>query len=245
VAGRVDEHVGTHGAWRPSVIVDPRPFERAGELLRAAIATVLAESSRVKLAIPGGSALEAVCWAHSHLTWEWRRVVLTWVDERCVPVADDASNRGEAIRRGLLAWPAGSASEDGPDFVLPLFEDDESPAAALRRVRALWSSELAEGLDIAVLGMGADGHVASLFPSADPQPTADWVAHVADSPKPPSSRITLTRAALATARHLILVAAGEEKREALDRLVAGDPALPAQGLAGLKIVTDIEPAAQA
>ena len=66
------------------------------------------------------------------------------------------------------------------------------------------------------------------------------MTHVADSPKPPSDRITLTRAALATARHVILVAAGEAKRDAIRRLLSGDPELPAQGLEGMVIVTDVE-----
>ena len=69
------------------------------------------------------------------------------------------------------------------------------------------------------------------------------MAHVVDSPKPPPSRITLTRAALATAGRTVLVATGEAKREALARLLSGDPALPAQGLRGMVVVTDLELAA--
>jgi 6-phosphogluconolactonase len=224
---------------QPSWVIDPRPFDRAGELLLAAVTAVLAEKERVRLAIPGGSALEAVCMARQRLKEQWRRVVLTWVDERCVGVEDEASNRGEAARRGLVAFGNGREVGVAPALVVPLFEDGESPAGAVRRVRSVWKSELAEALDIALLGMGPDGHIASLFPSSRSLPNEDWVAHVADSPKPPADRITLTRAALATARHLILVAAGEEKRQALDRLMAGDPALPACGLEGLVVVTDV------
>jgi 6-phosphogluconolactonase len=101
------------------------------------------------------------------------------------------------------------------------------------------SRRFSNSLDVALLGMGPDGHVASLFPCLPP-PAAGWVAHVSNSPKPPADRITLTRAALATARHAILVAVGESKRDALRRLVSGDPRLPASGLAGLVIVTDLD-----
>ena len=66
------------------------------------------------------------------------------------------------------------------------------------------------------------------------------VAHVADSPKPPADRVTLTRRALDTARFVILVAIGESKRDALKRLVSGDETLPAHGLKGLVVVTDLE-----
>jgi 6-phosphogluconolactonase len=98
--------------------------------------------------------------------------------------------------------------------------------------------------------MGADGHVASLFPDL-PAPATDcsgsdaglahvaYVAYVPDAPKAPPRRITLTREALACARHTLLVAAGEEKRSALERLCAGDPELPATGLTGLVVVTDL------
>jgi 6-phosphogluconolactonase/glucosamine-6-phosphate isomerase/deaminase len=64
--------------------------------------------------------------------------------------------------------------------------------------------------------------------------------HVPDSPKPPADRITLTRRALETAKTSLLVAIGEPKREALTRLIGGDASLPAWGLPGLVIVTDLD-----
>ena len=236
----MDESQSAREARQPSLIVDARPFDRAGELLAAALTTVLAEKEHARLAIAGGSALEAVCQARLRLVGAWRRIHLTWVDERCVPVADEGSNRGAAARRGLLAVGDGREAGSGPGLVLPLYKDGETPEDALRRVRLGWKADFAEGLDVSLLGMGPDGHVASLFPSSPSRPTDAWATHVADSPKPPSDRITLTRSALATARHVILVAAGEAKRDAIRRLLSGDPELPAQGLEGMVIVTDVE-----
>ena len=104
---------------------------------------------------------------------------------------------------------------------------------------ARFASGFSNALDVVLLGMGSDGHVASLFPCR-PLLAEGLVAHLSDSPKPPAERITLTRVALATARHVILVVAGESKRDALCRLIAGDPSLPASGLEGLVVVTDLE-----
>lgn len=248
----------------PDWVVDPRPFERAGDALAGAIVRVLedgaesggGEARGVRLAIPGGSALEAVQVARRRLGGDWARVRLTWVDERCVPMADAASNRGEAARGGLLsAGTASPAAEDAsapaPAGVLALFEDGETPAAAVQRVSRAWQADFAGALDVVCLGMGGDGHVASLFPghpatqdraagARRPERAAgsEWVVHVPDSPKPPTDRISLTRAALASARSVVLVAAGVEKRDALARLADGDPTLPASGLPGLLVVTD-------
>lgn len=221
--------------------------QAAGEELASCLRSVLRERGTVRLAIPGGSALEAASVARAALGPDWARVSLTWVDERCVAETDEQSNRGAARRLGLL----GSRSDAGvdgdgdpaerpaPARVLPLFEIGETPAAAVARVEERIDAELDGGLDVLLLGMGEDGHIASLFPGR-PEPAGQRVAHVADSPKPPSDRITLTRALLGRVRHAVLLATGEAKREALERLQAGDASLPAHGLPGLIVVTDLD-----
>jgi 6-phosphogluconolactonase len=212
--------------------------DRAGQVLGSALRAVLRERETVRLAIPGGSALAAATAARAALGRDWSRIALTWVDERCVPEAAEDSNRGAARRAGLLDCGEDARATPAPARVLPLFEDGETPAEAVARVESRLGAELGGQLDVLLLGMGADGHVASLFPGR-PVPAEVRVAHVADSPKPPADRITLTRPLLETARHAVLLATGEAKREALERLLAGDPTLPAQGLAGLVVVTDL------
>lgn len=202
------------------LVVSPDPVFVAGELLVAA----LERCERPRLAIPGGSAVRAL----AGLGPLWPSIRLTWVDERCVPVGHPDSNRGEARRAGLLGPAA---------FELPLYLDGEGPEAACERVRAGLQGQFESALDVALLGMGEDGHVASLFPGR--RIDGERVAAVRDSPKPPAERITLTLPMLQTARSVVLLAAGQAKRAALMRLLDGDTQLPASGLGSVTIVTDL------
>ena len=218
----------------PRLVCAGDPIDAAGLLLADAVGAVDRARGATRLAIPGGSALAALGATRRRLGDAWSRVLLTWVDERCVPLAHEESNRGAAYRAGYLAAQRGPARE------LPLFLDGERGEEAAARVES-GLGEIFEGaVDVLLLGMGEDGHVASLFPGWSAPPGAR-VAFVASSPKPPAHRVTLTRSMLVTARCTILVAAGEAKRAALDRLLAGDPTLPAPGLPGLTVVTDLDP----
>src|SRR5690606_11776660 len=94
--------------------------------------------------------------------------------------------------------------------------------------------------DLVIYGMGEDGHLASLFPGHPALFAKGRVAHVPDSPKPPPERMTLTFDLLRAAGRALLVVTGEAKRPALQRVLAGDPELPANILPELTIVTDLE-----
>ncbi|MDJ0865251.1 MAG: 6-phosphogluconolactonase [Myxococcota bacterium] len=205
------------------------PVFAAAELLAKALERAPA---RPRLAIPGGSAVAALGPARARLGDAWGAVRLTWVDERCVPAAHAESNRGAAYRTGVLDAAA------PPSLELPRVCDGETGAEAVARVERALDRDLGGALDVVLLGMGEDGHVASLFPGQSVD--RGRVAHVTASPKPPPERITLTRAFLGTARETVLLATGESKRAALARLLAGDASLPAHGLAGLVVVTDLE-----
>jgi 6-phosphogluconolactonase len=212
----------------------------SGEPVRAAAAAVVAavraadRRTGPRLAVPGGSAAKAIRPVRDALSAAgiWHRVRLTWVDERCVPFDSEDSNRGAAYRAGFLDAGAPPGTE------VALFADEESPDDAVVRVRSRLASAFDGALDVALLGMGEDGHIASLFVGRGD--AEGPVAHVPDSPKPPPSRITLTRAFLRTASRSVLLATGEQKRAALTRLVRGDDTLPASGLPELTIVTDLE-----
>lgn len=218
----------------PPVVRARRPLAEAGRRLAERVRRVAAERGAARLAIPGGSAAGAIAPARSALGSAWGHVRLTWVDERCVPFSSPESNRGAAHRAGWLD-PA-----HAPAVEFPLFCDGESGDEAVARVEAGLDAYFDGGLDVLLLGMGEDGHIASLFPGGAAFPAEARAAFVPESPKPPPERITLTRRILASARAGVLLATGESKRAALERLAAGDPSLPAQGLPGLVIVTDLD-----
>ncbi len=210
--------------------VSEDPVAAASAQLAGHLRARLERAEHVRLAVAGGSALAALGPALEVLGEDCARLRLTWVDERCVPVADDASNRG-ATHRAL----AGLAP---PSMELPLWLDEENVEEALSRVRHGLKTHFDDALDVTLLGMGADGHIASLFVGRAVD--ADRVAHIPDSPKPPPRRMTLTRALLSTASAHVLLAKGESKRAALRRLMTGDERLPAAGLTGLSVVTDLD-----
>ena len=198
-------------------------------------ADVSPESAGAAADVSPESAGSAADLADDFVVFPLRELVLTWVDERVVPRASSESNAGEAER--LVALP----------HHVPLLNDDEldAPNHAIARMERAIDDELRGALDVTLLGLGEDGHVASLFPRvSDDASVLAWdspsarVMLVERSPKPPPRRLTLTRSFLATAKVHVVFAVGAGKRDAIARLRAGDPALPATGLEGVVVVTD-------
>lgn len=197
---------------------------------------ILLEVGRgARLAIAGGSCTTVLGPLRERLGPRlWGSLRVTWVDERRVPVVSADSNRGAAYRAGLIGPSAPVGLE------VPLWLDSEEPEAALRRLGRVLREEFDGELDAVLLGMGEDGHVASLFPGHPALSAAGLVVLVEDSPKPPPQRISLTFPLLCTARRAVLVATGPAKRRALGRLRAGDDAIPARRIPRLTVVTDQE-----
>ena len=147
----------------------------------------------------------------------WRSVFLYWSDERQVPLDDPASNYAMAKAALLDHVPI------PPEQVFPLVGD---PTQALRRIPA--DDRGWPRFDIVHLGMGEDGHTASLFPgSPELLETEALVAHVRNAPKPPPERLTLTLPVINAARAVLVMVQGASKKDALARVLRRDPALPA------------------
>ena len=147
----------------------------------------------------------------------WSFVFVYWSDERQVPFDDPASNYAMAKAALLDHVPI------PPEQVFPLVGD---PTPALRHVPP--DARGRPRFDLIHLGLGEDGHTASLFPGSPAlQEAHALVGHVHNAPKPPPERLTLTLPVINAARAVLFMVQGASKREALARVLQRDPALPA------------------
>jgi 6-phosphogluconolactonase len=165
----------------------------------------------------------------------WSRMHFFWGDERFVPSDDELSNFRMA-REAMLSHapiPAANIHAMPTTGLTP----EAAAAAYERELRSFYGADLLDPrrplFDVVLLGLGADGHIASLFPGAAAlKERKHWVAVVTDanSGANPCARLTLTYPALESARHTAFLVVGEEKRAILDRFRKGDTSLPATRL---------------
>jgi 6-phosphogluconolactonase len=194
---------------------------RAAQMLSELLASTLASRGVAHLALSGGTTPAGAYRALSLPSWEG--VEIWFADERCVGPTDPESNFLMA-RQTLL---------DHADGALVHRIEGELGAEAAAAAYEQLLRERVEGetpvLDVVLLGIGEDGHTASLFPNF-PQLRASGAACLAvhDSPKPPPDRVTLSLEVLNAARATILLATGAGKAQALAGALGGpDPRVPA------------------
>ncbi|WP_205472198.1 6-phosphogluconolactonase [Nocardioides sp. SYSU D00038] len=204
----------------------------AGALL-ARLVDAQADGGTAQVVLTGGTIADLIHREVARLApgsaVDWSRVVVWWGDERFV--APDSPDRNAGQARAAFLDAVGAQAHE-----MPSTDDarsaDVGAASYAERLRELGAGEF----DVVMLGVGPDGHVASLFPG---QPTLDVEDRIAvgvtDSPKPPPERISLTLPALNRARAVWFLVSGEGKAEAVARAL--DPAtdlhdIPAAGVSG-------------
>lgn len=205
-------------------------YDDADELAEAVAGDVgfiieqaLEARGRAIVAFPGGETPKPALERLAARKLEWAAVTIVPTDDRLVPPTDAASNVGMLAR---LFLPKKAR-------VVPLCAGEKDAATAGRaadeRLAALeWP------LDLAWLGVGADGHVASIFPGPDYDaalngPKARRALGVRPDPKPanmPVDRVTLTKAALVSARVVTLVLTGKDKRKLVEKAIKDGAASP-------------------
>jgi 6-phosphogluconolactonase len=170
---------------------------------------------------------------------DWSRVDFWWGDERFLPAGDPERNETQARAALLDALPVDPArvhpmpASDGPD--------GSDPEAAAARYASALAAAARPGhaalphFDVLMLGVGEDGHVASVFPEHPVAYETRPVSAVRGSPKPPPIRTTLTIPAINTAEEVWLVAAGTDKAGAVGMAMAGGGPVqvPAAGVSGV------------
>ena len=151
--------------------------------------------------------------------YPWTEVEAFFGDERCVPVDDDRSNAGMVMDALLSHVPAGPHPIDGAACDADGYD---------RLLHDRFGDDLL--FDLAVYGLGPDGHTASLFPGRpEVEETDRWVVRVPEAGWDPFvPRVTLTVPALSATPVGVMLVAGEEKREPLRRLLAGEDIPPAR-----------------
>ena len=184
---------------------------RVADELHAAIE----QRGYASLAVPGGTTPAPFMQALARIRLAWDKVRVTLTDERQVPVEHERSN-ALLLRSNLLAAVPEAQFQ-------PLF-DAGNPAGWLADVEQQLREKFLP-LDVCVLGMGADGHFASLFPAADQLAAGLDMANTAavmeiTADNIPESRISLTLTALLSARHLHLLISGAEKLQVLQQAQA-------------------------
>jgi len=194
----------------------PEDFARiAADWIAHYAAQAVEERGVFTIGLSGGSTPLPVFDLLAQPEWQarvpWQQTQVFWCDERCVPPDDPESNFGQAWRRLL------SKVDIPPEQLYRIEAEDPEPEAAAAR----YAAQLPTRFDLLVLGIGKDGHTASLFPGSSMlYERVRKAVYIADSPKPPSCRITITPPVIEGARHLIMLATGMEKAHAVARALA-------------------------
>jgi len=207
----------------------PEASAAAAEMLANLIGAALAASSTAEasLVVSGGSTPGPCFDLLSEEALDWSRVTVLPSDERWVP-ADDADSNERLIKSRLLRGPADQGK------VLPFFRAGLDASQAPRLIEKDLA-DLTQPFSAVLLGMGEDGHFASLFPDFDGlqnalDPQGKTACALVKTTGSPHLRISLTLSALLNCMHTVLLIFGEAKRNVFETACTGGSAYPIEAL---------------
>ncbi len=216
--------------WHVFGDVDAMTDDVIARLSRCA-SEAIAERGVFSIVLAGGNTPQAIYRELPELATDWRAWLVYFGDERCLPAGDVDRNDTMAQRCWLDHVPIPRQQI----FTIPAESGAASAAASYANIL-----EHVPGFDLVLLGLGEDGHTASLFPGLPSAKSPAFAVH--DAPKLPRDRITMSAERLSNARDVWLLASGEGKRAALQQLRSGAP-IPATAIrpqGGLDIFTDVD-----
>jgi len=212
-------------------------LEDAGSVARAACERILSAADaaitargRFSLVLAGGSTPELTYSLLANADGDWFHWHLYFGDERCL-AADHPLRNSRMVSRALTERVPIPTQQIHP---IPAERGPEEAACH-------YSRELEESLpfDLVLLGLGEDGHTASLFPGHS-HPEGSLVLPVSNAPKPPADRVSLSAETLSNCRHLLFLVTGAGKREAVTQWRGGAqlPAAEIQPPGGVEVLID-------
>jgi 6-phosphogluconolactonase len=213
-----------HEQW---VVEDPDAVAgTAADFVAQEVRRRVDERGAFRFAVSGGRSPWAMFARLAHLDLPWEAVSIWQVDERIAPAGDPDRNAvGLADAVGALPvtvhpMPVERLVGDGPGGAV-------TDAALVEEVCDAYAASLPDRFDLIHLGIGPDGHTASLVPGDDVLTTRDRSVAVTSTTYQGRRRMTLTYPALGRTEQLLWLVTGDDKRDALAGLLAGDPAYPA------------------
>lgn len=221
----------------PEVVVYPDAATLAqatGERLVATLIAAQAQGGTARIVLTGGGSgiglLAAVKTVPERDDVDWARVEFFWGDERYVPADDPERNDLQAREALLDSLPVDRG------LVHPMAASDGQFGADVDAAAAAYAAIIGEhpSFDVVMLGIGPEGHVASIFPESPAVYDERSVVAVRDCPKPPPTRISLTLPTIRRASQVWIVTAGAGKAQAVATALggAGEVSLPAAGAVG-------------
>jgi 6-phosphogluconolactonase len=180
------------------------------EFAAAALRDTLSRKPQATLVVPGGNTPRHYLPALAKCKLPWDRITVTLSDERWVDTSDDQSNE-KLIKQHLLSHLPANTSFVG------LKTAHDNPFDAIETVHQRLDS-LPLPVSLTVLGLGEDGHIASLFPGMNPGSLSTHHCIAVAPPIAPSLRMSLSLERLASSEQIVLVVTGEKKRRLLNRI---------------------------
>jgi 6-phosphogluconolactonase len=196
-------------------VADPEEAaQRASELIIDAGTKALSERGEFNLALSGGKDPWRMVELIAEANLDWERTRIFQVDERIAPAGDDDRNLTHMVE----ALPIDLQTRIRP---MPVTDDDLATASAR------YAEELPDALDAVHLGIGPDGHTASLVPNDPVLEVTDRKVAITGGSYQDRRRMTVTYPTLAAARMIVWLVTGDDKQDALAKLLAGDESVPA------------------